>query len=115
MDSIHKKLLDLGVPAGILGFQHIHDALKLLTEDVVGGGTVMRYNIMSLYDRVAKMNGTTGSRVERAIRHAIEVAFDRMPANLQAEIFGASVHPGKGKPTNKEFLSLLALTIGEVA
>lgn len=37
MDSIHKKLLDLGVPAGILGFQHIHDALKLLTEDVVGG------------------------------------------------------------------------------
>ena len=109
MDNIHKKLMEIGMPTHILGFQYCHDALQLEMED-----KAYQHKIIALYHRVATMNSTTGLRVERAIRHAVEVAFDRIPIDTQVEIFGASVSPGKGKPTNKEFLSAMALAIGEV-
>lgn len=109
MDGIHKKLMDIGMPASILGFQHTHDALKLMMEE-----RSLQHKITALYARVAKMNDTTGSRVERAIRHAVEVTFNRMSPHSQSETFGSSISPEKGKPTNKEFLSTMLLVIGEV-
>lgn len=110
MDNVHKKLMEIGMPTHLLGFQYSHDALKLQMED-----KAYQHKIIALYDRVATMNNTTGSRVEKAIRHAVEVSFDRIPVDTMVDIFGASVSPGKGKPTNSEFLSAMALSIGEVA
>ena len=102
--SITKILHELGIPSHIKGYQYIRDGIMMLYErpDVIGGIT------KELYPEVASKYGTTVSRVERAIRHAIEVSWNRGNWQLMEEIFGHSVDIDKAKPTNSEFIVTVA-------
>ena len=97
-------ILELGVPAHIKGYQYLRDSILLAVKDpeVINGITKI------LYPTVAKKNGTTSSRVERAIRHAIEVAWDRGDVEILNSYFGYTVHNLRGKPTNSEFIAMIA-------
>ena len=99
-----KLLHDLGMPSHIKGYQYIRDAIIMMYNDssYIGGITKM------LYPDIAKRYETTPSRVERAIRHAIEVSWTRGDYDLMDEIFGHSVDFDRAKPTNSEFLATLA-------
>lgn len=102
--SITKILHELGVPSHIKGYQYIREGISILYEkpDVVGGITKF------LYPDIADKFDTTVSRVERAIRHAIEVSWNRGDWDLMEEIFGHSVDIDKAKPTNSEFIVTVA-------
>ena len=102
--SISKILHELGVPSHIKGYQYIRDAVSIVFEnpDMIGGIT------KELYPSLASKHGTTVSRVERAIRHAIEVSWTRGDFYLMEEIFGHSVDIDKAKPTNSEFIVTVA-------
>ena len=95
---------EIGVPAHIKGYQYLRDAIIMAIEnrDVINSITKV------LYPTIAKMNQTTSSRVERAIRHAIEVAWNRGKMDTINEVFGYTIHTGKGKPTNSEFIALIS-------
>ena len=95
---------EIGVPAHIKGYQYLREAIILTVEnmDVINAVTKV------LYPEVAKRFGTTPSRVERAIRHAIEVAWDRGDIETLQKYFGYTVNSAKGKPTNSEFIALIA-------
>ena len=97
-------ILEIGVPAHIKGYQYLRDSIMLAVEepDVINGVTKV------LYPSVAKRNGTTASRVERAIRHAIEVAWDRGDVDVLNSYFGYTIHNLRGKPTNSEFIAMIA-------
>ncbi len=94
----------IGVPAHIKGYQYLRDAIMMTIDniDVVNAVTKV------LYPTVAKKYNTTSSRVERAIRHAIEVAWDRGDIEVLQSYFGYTVSNIKGKPTNSEFISMIA-------
>lgn len=97
-------LHEIGVPAHIKGYQYLREGILLAVED-----TEMLSSITKLlYPAIAKKCDTTASRVERAIRHAIEVAFGRGNLDVIEDIFGYTVSTGKGKPTNSEFIALIA-------
>ena len=102
--SITKILHELGVPSHIKGYQYIRDGIIMIYDnpEIVGGIT------KELYPDVAKKYNTTVSRVERAIRHAIEVSWNRGNWDLMEEIFGHSVDIDKAKPTNSEFIVTVA-------
>ena len=102
--STTKILHELGMPSHIKGYQYIRDGIMLLYEkpEVIGGIT------KELYPEVASKYDTTVSRVERAIRHAIEVSWNRGNWQLMEEIFGHSVDIDKAKPTNSEFIVTVA-------
>ncbi len=102
--SITKILHELGVPSHIKGYQYIREGISVIYENpnVVGGIT------KELYPDIAKKFDTTVSRVERAIRHAIEVSWNRGNWKLMEEIFGHSVDIDKAKPTNSEFIVTVA-------
>lgn len=102
--SITKILHELGVPSHIKGYQYIREGISVLYErpDVVGGIT------KELYPEIAQKFDTTVSRVERAIRHAIEVSWNRGNWQLMEDIFGHSVDIDKAKPTNSEFIVTVA-------
>lgn len=95
---------EIGVPAHIKGYQYLREAIILTVEnmDVINAVTKV------LYPEVAKCFGTTPSRVERAIRHAIEVAWDRGDIETLQKYFGYTVNSAKGKPTNSEFIAMIA-------
>ena len=95
---------DVGVPAHIKGYQYIRGAiiLAIKDEDIINAIT------KSLYPTLASMFNTTPSRVERAIRHAIEVAWNRGQIEMHDKIFGYTVNSNKGKPTNSEFIAMIA-------
>ena len=95
---------EIGVPAHIKGYQYLRDAIIMSVDnrEVINSITKV------LYPTIAKMNKTTPSRVERAIRHAIEVAWSRGKMDTIDELFGYTIHTGKGKPTNSEFIALIA-------
>ena len=95
---------DVGVPAHIKGYQYIREAILLAVEneDVINAIT------KTLYPTLAKKFNTTPSRVERAIRHAIEVAWNRGQIEMHDKIFGYTVNSNKGKPTNSEFIAMIA-------
>lgn len=94
---------DVGVPAHIKGYQYLRDAIILSVEDME-----MLHSITKvLYPTIAKKYQTTSSRVERAIRHAIEVAWGRGRMDTLNEMFGYTVSIVKGKPTNSEFIALI--------
>ena len=95
---------EIGVPAHIKGYQYLRDAIIMAIEnrEVINSITKV------LYPTIAKMNSTTSSRVERAIRHAIEVAWSRGKMDTINELFGYTIHTGKGKPTNSEFIALIS-------
>lgn len=102
--SITKVLHELGIPSHIKGYQYIREAIGILYErpDVIGGIT------KELYPELASKFDTTVSRVERAIRHAIEVSWNRGSWELMEDIFGHSVDIDKAKPTNSEFIVTIA-------
>ncbi len=102
--SITKLLHELGVPSHIKGYQYIRDSILILynNPDIVGGIT------KELYPEIANRFNTSVSRVERAIRHAIEVSWNRGNIDLMEEIFGHSVDYDKAKPTNSEFIVTVA-------
>jgi len=102
--SISKLLHDLGIPSHIKGYQYIREGIALAYEkpEVIGAIT------KQMYPDIAKRFDTTVSRVERAIRHAIEVSWNRGDWDLMEEIFGNSVDIDRAKPTNSEFIVTLA-------
>jgi two-component system response regulator (stage 0 sporulation protein A) len=99
-DIIH----EIGVPAHIKGYQYLREAIILTIEDM----DVINAVTKVLYPEVAKKFNTTPSRVERAIRHAIEVAWDRGDIETLQKFFGYTVSNIKGKPTNSEFIAMIA-------
>ena len=102
--DITALLHDIGVPAHIKGYQYLREAIMLAVKDPEIINSVTKI----LYPEVAKTYHTTSSRVERAIRHAIEVAWDRGDVDEIQKIFGYTVSNIKGKPTNSEFIAMLA-------
>ena len=95
---------EIGVPAHIKGYQYLRDAILMSVSDTEMLGAITK----RLYPNIAKKHQTTPSRVERAIRHAIEVAWSRGKVDTIEELFGYTVSDRKGKPTNSEFIALLA-------
>ncbi len=95
---------EVGVPAHIKGYQYLRDAIMMSVDDMDMLNAITKV----LYPTIAKKHGTTSSRVERAIRHAIEVAWSRGKIETIEELFGYTVNNGKGKPTNSEFIALIA-------
>jgi len=95
---------DVGVPAHIKGYQYLRDAIIMSVNDVEMMNSITKI----LYPTIAKKHKTTSSRVERAIRHAIEVAWTRGNVETIDELFGYTVNNGKGKPTNSEFIALIS-------
>ena len=95
---------EIGVPAHIKGYQYLREAIIIAVEDM----DVINAITKILYPQVAKTFQTTPSRVERAIRHAIEVAWDRGDLDTLQRFFGYTVSNTKGKPTNSEFIALIA-------
>ena len=95
---------EIGVPAHITGYQYLREAIGLAVADMEIINAVTKV----LYPAVAKKFGTTASRVERAIRHAIEVAWDRGDLETLQKYFGYTVSNAKGKPTNSEFIAMIA-------
>ena len=102
--SITKTLHELGVPSHIKGYQYIREGISIVYErpEIVGGIT------KELYPEISKKFNTTVSRVERAIRHAIEISWNRGNWQLMEDIFGHSVDIDKAKPTNSEFIVTVA-------
>ncbi|NLP43264.1 MAG: sporulation transcription factor Spo0A [Peptococcaceae bacterium] len=94
----------LGIPAHVKGYQYIRDAILMVIEDVSLLGAVTK----ELYPAIAKKYNTAPSRVERGIRHAIELAWERGHMETLKRIFGYSMNIERQKPTNSEFIALLA-------
>lgn len=94
---------EIGVPAHIKGYQYLRDAIVMSVNDMDMLNSITKI----LYPTIAKKYQTTSSRVERAIRHAIEVAWSRGKMDTIDEMFGYTIHNGKGKPTNSEFIALI--------
>ena len=94
----------IGVPAHIKGYQYLREAIALSIKDP----DLMHSVTKILYPTVAKNNKTTASRVERAIRHAIEVAWDRGDVDVLSSYFGYTIQNSRGKPTNSEFIAMIS-------
>ena len=99
-DMIH----EIGVPAHIKGYQYLREAIMMAVED----NSMLSSITKILYPTIAKKFQTTPSRVERAIRHAIEVAWSRGRMETLDALFGYTINTGKRKPTNSEFIALIA-------
>lgn len=95
---------EIGVPAHIKGYQYLRDAIMMVVKDL----DVINSITKQLYPSIAREYNTTPSRVERAIRHAIEVAWGRGQVEAIDALFGFTVSYGKGKPTNSEFIAMVA-------
>ena len=106
-DQVTHMIHEIGIPAHIKGYHYLRDSIMMAVEDM----DVLNAITKVLYPTVAKMHQTTSSRVERAIRHAIEVAWSRGKLDTLDNLFGYTVSNGKGKPTNSEFIALIADTI----
>ncbi len=95
---------EIGVPAHIKGYHYLRDAIIMAVEN----REVLKSITKVLYPTIAKRNNTTVSRVERSIRHAIDVAWERGEKDVIYDIFGSTVDSGRGRPTNAEFISMVA-------
>ena len=102
--TVTEIIHEIGVPAHIKGYQYLREAIILTINDM----DIINAVTKVLYPAVAKKYGTTPSRVERAIRHAIEVAWDRGDLETLQKFFGYTVSNIKGKPTNSEFIAMIA-------
>lgn len=102
--EVTQLLHELGVPAHIKGYQYLRMSIMLAVQDISNLHSITKI----LYPTIAKNFETTPSRVERAIRHAIEVSFSRGKMEILEEMFGYTVNTLKGKPTNSEFIAMLA-------
>lgn len=103
-EDVTNMIHEIGVPAHIKGYQYLRDAIIMVVNEIDMLNSITKI----LYPTIAKMHQTTPSRVERAIRHAIEVAWSRGKMDTIDELFGYTVHNEKGKPTNSEFIALIA-------
>ncbi len=101
--EISKIMRDIGVPAHIKGYQYLRTSIMLCIDDSEMLASVTKI----LYPTVAKKYSTTPSRVERAIRHAIEVAWDRGDVEVLSSYFGYTIQAQRGKPTNSEFIAMI--------
>ena len=110
-DNVQTKITqimrDVGVPAHIKGYQYMRDAIIMAVKD----REIISAVTKRLYPELAKNHKTTPSRVERAIRHAIEVAWNRGKVDTINDLFGYTINTRKGKPTNSEFIALVADTL----
>lgn len=97
-------ILHIGIPAHIKGYHYVRQAIVLSVDDPEMMGSVTKV----LYPTIAKQFATTSSRVERAIRHAIEIAWDRGDVDVLNSYFGYTINTGRGKPTNSEFIAMIA-------
>ena len=95
---------EIGVPAHIKGYQYLRDSIIMVINDMEMLNCITKV----LYPTIAKKYNTTSSRVERAIRHAIEVAWTRGKVEVLDSMFGYTINNGKGKPTNSEFIALIS-------
>lgn len=95
---------EVGVPAHIKGYQYLREAIIMVVQDI----DIINQITKSLYPMIASKFTTTPSRVERAIRHAIEVAWGRGQQEVVENIFGYTISAAKGKPTNSEFIAMIA-------
>lgn len=102
--QVTKIIHQIGVPAHIKGYQYLRTAILLTVKD----GDIINSVTKILYPSVAKKYATTTSRVERAIRHAIEVAWDRGDVDVLNSYFGYTIQNNRGKPTNSEFIAMIA-------
>ena len=100
-------LHEIGVPAHIRGYHYMREAIIMSVNDM----DVLNYITKELYPSIAKKCNTTPSRVERAIRHAIEVAWNRGKVDAIDALFGYTINNHKGKPTNSEFIALIAVRL----
>lgn len=103
-EHIIHKLMEVGVPTNLKGYEYLKTGLALVLENP----DIVNYVTTELYPGIAKENGTTASRVERAIRHAIEVVFDRTTPDYIEKLFGTQYMLSKGKVTNSEFICRMA-------
>lgn len=105
LESVITEIIhEIGVPAHIKGYQYLREAIMMSVNDIEMLNSITKI----LYPTIAKKYQTTPSRVERAIRHAIEVAWSRGKMDTIDELFGYTINNGKGKPTNSEFIALIA-------
>lgn len=102
--KISETLHDLGVPSHIHGYEYIRDGVLM----ILSNGSYLGFITRDIYPQIAQKYSTTPSRVERAIRHAIEISWDRGDVDLMNKFFGNSVEFDKGKPTNAEYLNTIA-------
>ena len=102
--KITEILHEIGVPAHIKGYHYLRDSIRMAVEDP----GIINAVTKQLYPGVAKLYSTTSSRVERAIRHAIEVAWDRGDVDVLNSYFGYTIHNTRGKPTNSEFIAMIS-------
>lgn len=93
----------IGIPANIKGYQYIREAIMMSVEDI----SKLQYITKQLYPSIAQKYHTNSSSVERAIRHAIEVGWNRGNQEYIEQFFGKTIHAGKGKPTNSEFVAMV--------
>ena len=103
-EKISNIFITVGIPAHIKGYQYLRTAILMTIED----SDVINSVTKILYPSVAKQYSTTSSRVERAIRHAIEVAWDRGDVDILNSYFGFTIQNNRGKPTNSEFIAMIA-------
>ena len=103
-NDVTEIIRELGIPAHIKGYQYIREGIIMAINDM----NMLNYITKLLYPTIAKKYKTTSSSVERAIRHAIEVAWSRGKIEVIEDMFGYTVSAGKGKPTNSEFIALIA-------
>lgn len=101
---VTEVILHIGIPAHIKGYHYIRTAIMLSVEDPEMINSVTKL----LYPTIAKEFNTTSSRVERAIRHAIEIAWDRGDVDTLNAYFGYTINTGRGKPTNSEFIAMIS-------
>ena len=104
LDYISRIMHEVGVPASISGYHYIRESIMMSLDNK----RILKAITKELYPTIAKNNETTPSRVERAIRHAVEVAWQRGDVDVLNNIFGYTVKSSKGKPTNGEFISMLS-------
>lgn len=102
--DVTEIIREIGIPAHIKGYQYIREGIIMSIKDM----NMLNYITKLLYPSIAKKYKTTSSSVERAIRHAIEVAWGRGKIDVIEDMFGYTVSAGKGKPTNSEFIALIA-------
>ena len=102
--QVTEILHQIGVPAHIKGYHYLRDAIIMAIEEP----EIINAVTKQLYPSVAKHYATTSSRVERAIRHAIEVAWDRGDVDVLTSYFGYTIHNTRGKPTNSEFIAMIS-------
>ncbi|MCL2677590.1 MAG: sporulation transcription factor Spo0A, partial [Clostridiales bacterium] len=109
--EVTRIIHQMGVPAHVKGYQYLRDAIIMVTEEANLMGAVTK----ELYPMIADKHNTTASRVERAIRHAIELAWDRGNVDMMNKYFGYTINIERGKPTNSEFIAMVSdkLRIGD--